>query len=84
MPEGIALSDFYYILPEMVLTVGALVVLIVDVLLPTARRGAAAEPGTATGTSPLDVARGDRELVERSKGHVRISSSACLIASTAS
>jgi NADH-quinone oxidoreductase subunit N len=42
MPEGIALSDFYYILPEMVLTTGALAVLIVDVLLPKHRRAALA------------------------------------------
>ena len=34
MPPGIALSDFYYILPELVLTAGALIVLIADVLLP--------------------------------------------------
>ena len=34
MPPGVALSDFYYILPELVLTVGALAVLVVDVLLP--------------------------------------------------
>jgi NADH-quinone oxidoreductase subunit N len=34
MPAGISTSDFYYILPELVLTVGALVVLISDVLLP--------------------------------------------------
>ena len=33
MPPGIALSDFYYILPEIVITVGALLVLIVDVAL---------------------------------------------------
>src|SRR5206468_4724976 len=33
MPAGIALSDFYYILPEIVLTVGALLVLVADVLL---------------------------------------------------
>ena len=41
---GISLSDFYYILPELVLTAGALLVLIADVLLPRgsnarARRG---------------------------------------------
>jgi NADH-quinone oxidoreductase subunit N len=42
MPEGIALSDFYYILPEMVLTTGALLVLIIDVLLPKDRRAALA------------------------------------------
>ena len=42
MPEGISLSDFYYILPELVLTVGSLAVLIVDVLLPKERRAALA------------------------------------------
>jgi len=34
MPPGISSSDFYYILPELVLTGGALLVLIADVLLP--------------------------------------------------
>jgi NADH-quinone oxidoreductase subunit N len=34
MPAGISASDFYYILPELVLTGGALLVLIADVLLP--------------------------------------------------
>ncbi|HVZ20302.1 MAG TPA: NADH-quinone oxidoreductase subunit N [Vicinamibacterales bacterium] len=34
MPAGISTSDFYYILPELVLTGGALVLLIADVLLP--------------------------------------------------
>ena len=34
MPPGISASDFYYILPELVLTAGALVVLVADVLLP--------------------------------------------------
>ena len=38
MPPGIALSDFYYILPEIVLTAGALIVLIADVLLPRGSR----------------------------------------------
>jgi NADH-quinone oxidoreductase subunit N len=38
MPPGIALTDFYYILPELVLTAGALIVLIVDVLLPRGSR----------------------------------------------
>ena len=39
MPPGISLSDFYYILPELVLTAGALVLLVADVLMP--RRHAA-------------------------------------------
>jgi NADH-quinone oxidoreductase subunit N len=34
MPAGISLSDFYYILPELVLTAGALILLVVEVLLP--------------------------------------------------
>ena len=42
MPAGISLSDFYYILPELVLTAGALLVLIADVLLPRGSRGALA------------------------------------------
>jgi NADH-quinone oxidoreductase subunit N len=42
MPNGLSTSDFYYILPELVLTAGALLVLVVDVLLPKARRGALA------------------------------------------
>src|SRR6185295_432567 len=42
MPPGVSASDFYYILPELVLTAGALLVLIVDVLLPKERRAALA------------------------------------------
>ena len=34
MPEGLLLSDFYYILPELVITAGSLAVLVADVLLP--------------------------------------------------
>ena len=34
MPPGVSLSDFYYLLPELVLTGGALLLLIADVLLP--------------------------------------------------
>ena len=40
MPAGLSASDFYYILPEIVLTAGALLVLIADVMLPPARRRA--------------------------------------------
>jgi len=42
MPPGIATSDFYYILPELVITAGALLVLIADVALPRERRAALA------------------------------------------
>ena len=37
MPAGLSLSDFYYILPEIVLTVGLLVLLIVESLTPRER-----------------------------------------------
>jgi NADH-quinone oxidoreductase subunit N len=40
MPPGLALTDFYYILPELVLTAGALLVLVMDVMLPRGRRAA--------------------------------------------
>src|SRR5205823_1438683 len=40
MPPGLSTTDFYYILPELVITGGALLVLIADVLLPPAKRGA--------------------------------------------
>jgi NADH-quinone oxidoreductase subunit N len=42
MPAGLSSRDFYYILPELVLTGGALLVLIADVLLPRQRRSALA------------------------------------------
>ncbi len=48
MPPGISLRDFYYILPEMVLTAGALLVLVADVLLPRgSRRAAVGDAGGA-------------------------------------
>ncbi len=34
MPDGLSGSDFYYLLPEIVLTAGALLVVILDALLP--------------------------------------------------
>ena len=34
MPAGINLSDFYYLLPEIVLTIGALLLLLADLLVP--------------------------------------------------
>src|SRR5215467_65641 len=39
MPPGISTSDFYYILPELVITAGALLVLVADVVLPRDKRG---------------------------------------------
>src|SRR5260221_6479989 len=40
MPPGVSTADFYYILPELVLTAGALLLLIADVLLPKQNRAA--------------------------------------------
>ena len=34
MPPGINLSDFYYLLPEIVLTAGALLLLLADLMVP--------------------------------------------------
>jgi len=42
MPPGVSTSDFYYILPELILTGGALLVLIADVLLSRAKQAALA------------------------------------------
>jgi NADH-quinone oxidoreductase subunit N len=39
MPEGIALGDFWFLLPEIVLTTGTLVLLVADVLTPSGRDG---------------------------------------------
>jgi NADH-quinone oxidoreductase subunit N len=38
MPPGVSLSDVYYLLPEIVLTTGSLIVLIADVMLPRGNR----------------------------------------------
>jgi NADH-quinone oxidoreductase subunit N len=38
LPPGVNASDFYYLLPELVLTCGALLVLVADVLLPRGSR----------------------------------------------
>jgi NADH-quinone oxidoreductase subunit N len=38
MPQGLTARDFYYLLPELVLTGGACLLLVVDVLLPRSRR----------------------------------------------
>jgi NADH-quinone oxidoreductase subunit N len=41
MPPGLSVGDFYYILPEIVLTAGALGLLVADVLLPRGSRALA-------------------------------------------
>src|SRR5215510_11468893 len=42
MPPGVSTSDFYYILPELILTGGALLVLVADVLISRAKQAALA------------------------------------------
>jgi NADH-quinone oxidoreductase subunit N len=38
MPTGVSLSDFYYILPEIVLSIGAMLILVADLYVPRERR----------------------------------------------
>ena len=38
MPAGLSLSDFFYLLPEIVLTVGALLLLLADLIVPRDRQ----------------------------------------------
>ena len=40
MPAGMSASDFYYILPEIVLSLGAMIVLLADIYLSREQRGA--------------------------------------------
>jgi NADH-quinone oxidoreductase subunit N len=39
MPPGLSVTDFYYILPEIVLTLGSMLVLLADLVVPRERRG---------------------------------------------
>ena len=48
MPAGISTSDFYYILPELVLTAGSLLVLIIDVLMGRGGKSSASTLGWVT------------------------------------
>ena len=68
MPAGVSAGDFYYILPELVLTAGALVVLIADVVLPRGSKalvwvtllaiGATLASLVPFGNAHVEVARG--------------------------
>ena len=62
MPAGFSLSDFAYLLPEFVLTGGALIVLLADVLPAEARHGA--------------IAVGSRSRAWRDRGGARAARSA--------
>lgn len=39
MPPGLSVADFYYLLPEIVLTLGSMLVLMADLFVPRERRG---------------------------------------------
>ena len=69
MPAGFSASDFYYLLPELVLTAGALLLLVTDVMIPRAWERllswvtvavlvAAAVALVATGQDAVTIARG--------------------------
>jgi NADH-quinone oxidoreductase subunit N len=68
MPAGLSASDFYYILPELVLTAGALVVLIADVLLPRGSRALAWVTLLAIGATFASLAPFGRTHVEVAHG----------------
>jgi NADH-quinone oxidoreductase subunit N len=55
MPAGLSTSDFYYILPELVLTAGALAVLIADVLMPRAHKALAIVTLLALGATSVSL-----------------------------
>ena len=55
MPPGLSTSDFYYILPELVLTAGALIVLIADVLMPRSNKALALITLLALGATAVSL-----------------------------
>src|SRR5262245_54582500 len=56
MPAGIVVGDFYYILPELVLTAGSLILLVADVLLPRGSRALTWVAVAALGATLLALA----------------------------
>ena len=74
MPPGISASDFYYILPEIVLTIGALVVLVTDVMLPRGSRVLPVVTLTALGATLLSLAPFTGAQVEVSNGLIAVDS----------
>jgi NADH-quinone oxidoreductase subunit N len=65
MPPGLSTSDFYYILPELVLTAGALILLIADVLMP--RKG-----GVLAGVTLLALGATAASLIPFAGTHVEV------------
>jgi NADH-quinone oxidoreductase subunit N len=73
MPAGFSVADFYYILPELVLTAGALAVLIADVLLPRGRSGVLAWVALlALGATLLSLAPFGSTRVEVARGLIAV------------
>ncbi len=68
LPAGLSASDFYYILPEIVLTAGALIVLIADVLLPRGSRALTWVATAALGATALALLPFGATQVEVSGG----------------
>jgi NADH-quinone oxidoreductase subunit N len=68
MPAGLSASDFYYLLPELVLTAGALIVLIADVLLPRGSRALAWVTLLVIGATLASLAPFARSHVEVAHG----------------
>jgi NADH-quinone oxidoreductase subunit N len=73
MPEGINLSDFYYLLPELVLTGGALLLLLADLMVPRDRQGILAGVALAVlGATALALIAVADAHVQVSKGLISV------------
>jgi NADH-quinone oxidoreductase subunit N len=72
MPQGLSTSDFYYILPELVLTAGALLVLIADVLLPRRTQALSWVTLVAIGATLVSLAPFGATHVEVARGLIAV------------
>ncbi len=72
MPAGLSTSDFYYILPELVLTGGALLLLVVDVLLLNAKRSSAGAAQVLAWVTIAVIAATLASLVPFESTHVEV------------
>ena len=67
MPPGLSTADFYYILPEIVLTLGSMLVLMADLFVPREKRG------VLTGLSAAVLAATGVAVIAIGSPHVTVS-----------
>jgi NADH-quinone oxidoreductase subunit N len=67
LPPGLSPADFYYLLPEIVLTIGSMIVLLADIYVPRERRG------VLTGMSVAVLAATALAILAIGNPHVTIS-----------